>query len=106
MAGSTESPTAHSTVATVPSCGAQISFSIFIASRIANTSPFLTAEQGMNEGVIRHVNLTVFKMMMEASLEQFFQRDILVRADMTYAQGLNEVVSILLNGIEEAYYGR
>jgi len=63
-------------------------------------------EQGMNEGVIRHVNLTVFKMMMEASLEQFFQRDILVRADMTYAQGLNEVVSILLNGIEEAYYGR
>ena len=63
-------------------------------------------EQGMNEGVIRHVNLTVFKMMMEASLEQFFQRDILVRADMTYAQGLNEVVSILLNGIEEADYGR
>ena len=61
-------------------------------------------EQGMNEGVIRHV--TVFKMMMEASLEQFFQRDILVRADMTYAQGLNEVVSILLNGIEEADYGR
>lgn len=63
-------------------------------------------EQGMNEGVIRHVNLTVFKMMMEASLEQFFQRDILVRANMTYAQGLNEVVSILLNGIEEADYGR
>ena len=63
-------------------------------------------EQGMNEGVIRHVNLTVFKMMMEASLEQFFQRDILVRADMTYAQGLNEVVSILINGIEEADYGR
>ncbi len=62
--------------------------------------------RGMNEGVIRHVNLTVFKMMMEASLEQFFQRDILVRADMTYAQGLNEVVSILLNGIEEADYGK
>ena len=56
--------------------------------------------------LVRHVNLTVFKMMMEASLEQFFQRDILVRADMTYAQGLNEVVSILLNGIEEADYGR
>ena len=56
--------------------------------------------------MIRHVNLTVFKMMMEASLEQFFQRDILVRADMTYAQGLNEVVIILLNGIEEADYGR
>ena len=56
-------------------------------------------EQGMNEGVIRHVNLTVFKMMMEASIEQFFQRDILMRAGMTYTQGLDEIVGILLDGV-------
>lgn len=58
--------------------------------------------EGIRQGVIRPVNLSIFKMMMEASLEQFFQRDILVRCNMTYTQGLNEVVSILLKGIEEA----
>ena len=63
-------------------------------------------ETGMAEGSIRPVPICLVKMMLEASIEQFFQRDILVRADMTYAQGLNEVVSILLNGIEEADYGR
>ena len=60
----------------------------------------------MAEGSIRTVPICLVKMMLEDSIEQFFQRDILVRADMTYAQGLNEVVSILLNGIEEADYGR
>ena len=39
-------------------------------------------EQGIEEGVIRPVNLLMFKMMMEASIEQFFQRDILMRAGM------------------------
>ena len=58
-------------------------------------------EQGMNEGVIRHVNLTVFKMMMEASLEQFFQRDILAQNRLTYVDALNEVVTILMYGITQ-----
>ena len=58
-------------------------------------------EQGMNEGVIRHVNLTVFKMMMEASLEQFFQRDILAQNHLTYVDALNEVVNILMYGITQ-----
>ena len=40
---STEVPSAASMLATVPSSGATISFSIFIASRIKITSPFLTA---------------------------------------------------------------
>lgn len=56
-------------------------------------------EQGISEGVIKPVNLTIFKMMMEASLEQFFQRDVLVRAGMTYSQGLEEVVKILIEGV-------
>ena len=55
----------------------------------------------MNEGVIRHVNLTVFKMMMEASLEQFFQRDILAQNHLTYVDALNEVVNILMYGITQ-----
>ena len=49
--------------------------------------------------MIRPVNLLMFKMMMEASIEQFFQRDILMRAGMTYTQGLDEIVGILLDGV-------
>ncbi|MCR5217448.1 TetR/AcrR family transcriptional regulator [Treponema sp.] len=55
--------------------------------------------QGMEEGVIRKVNILLFKMMMESSLEQFFQRDILVKAGISYAQGLEEIVNILVDGI-------
>lgn len=56
-------------------------------------------EQGMREGVIRPIRLSILKMMMEAALEQFFQRDILIRNEISYQEGLDEVVSILLEGI-------
>ena len=55
--------------------------------------------KGMEEGVIRKVIILLFKMMMESSLEQFFQRDILVKAGISYAQGLEEIVNILVDGI-------
>jgi len=56
-------------------------------------------EQGMEEGVIRRVSIPLVKMMLEASLEQFFQRDILIQSDMGYAEALEEVVAILVDGI-------
>lgn len=56
-------------------------------------------EQGRKEGVIRPVHIPIFKMMMEASLEQFFQRDILVRNQISYADALEEVVDVLIDGI-------
>ncbi len=56
-------------------------------------------EQGMEEGVIRKVQIPLVKMMMEASLEQFFQRDILLQCELSYADALNEVVEILVDGI-------
>jgi len=56
-------------------------------------------EQGMEEGVIRRVSIPIVKLMMEAALEQFFQRDILVRSGLTYQEALDEVVDILVNGI-------
>lgn len=56
-------------------------------------------EQGMREGVIRKVQIPIVKMMLEASLEQFFQRDILIKQEMSYAQALQEVVDILVDGI-------
>ena len=58
-------------------------------------------EQGIKEGRIRPVNLSIFKLMMEAALEQFFQRDILVNSGLSYTEGLSEVVGILLDGIEK-----
>lgn len=58
-------------------------------------------EQGMAEGVIRPVRIPVLKMMLEATLEQFFQRDILVQNKISYADALNEVVEILVNGIKK-----
>lgn len=56
-------------------------------------------EKGMDEGVIRRVSIPIVKVMMEAALEQFFQRDILIRSGLTYQEALDEVVDILVDGI-------
>ena len=56
-------------------------------------------EQGMKEGVIRNVNIPIFKTMFEATLEQFFQRDILILNKISYHKALDEVVNILMDGI-------
>ena len=56
-------------------------------------------EQGMAEGVIRKVSIPIVKMMLEATVEQFFQRDILIQSGLSYLEALDEVVSILVNGI-------
>ena len=37
--------------------------------------------------------------MVEATIEQFFQRDILIRNQITYADALEEVVDVLVDGI-------
>lgn len=56
-------------------------------------------EQGMAEGVIRPVHIPVLKTMLEASLEQFFRRDTLIRSEISYQEALDEVVGILIDGI-------
>ena len=56
-------------------------------------------EQGISEGCIKPVNIPILKMMLEASIEQFFQRDVLVENDISYKDALDEVVSILMDGI-------
>ena len=56
-------------------------------------------EQGIEEGVIRPVKIPIVKMMLEAALEQFFQRDILLRNEISYMDALDEVVGILVDGI-------
>lgn len=56
-------------------------------------------EQGMEEGVIRRVSIPIVKLMLESALEQFFQRDILIRSGLSYTEALEEVVGILMDGI-------
>ena len=56
-------------------------------------------EKGMEEGVIRPVKIPILKTMLEATLEEFFQRDILIRHQISYAEALDEVVGILMDGI-------
>ena len=58
-------------------------------------------EQGIAEGVIRPIRIPIFKMMFEAALEQFFQRDILAMNKISYAEALDEVLGILMDGIIE-----
>lgn len=56
-------------------------------------------EQGMAEGCIRQIPIPLVKLMLEASLEQFFQRDILIQNEISYLDALDEVVEILMDGI-------
>ena len=56
-------------------------------------------QQGIREGVIRPANLALVKLMMEAALEQFFQRDILIRCGLSYTEALEQVTQILVDGI-------
>lgn len=58
-------------------------------------------QQGMEEGVIRPVKIPIVKMIFEAALEQFFQRDILIQNKISYVDALQEVVDILVDGMAE-----
>lgn len=56
-------------------------------------------EQGIADGALRPFEIPIFKLMMESTLEQFFQSDVLVRSGLSYKQALDQVVDILLRGI-------
>ncbi len=56
-------------------------------------------KEGMRQGRIRRFSIPVFQTMMEATLEQFFERDILIENGLTYHAALQEVVDILVKGI-------
>lgn len=56
-------------------------------------------EKGQLEGVIKPVKVPIVKMMLEASLEQFFQRDVLIANKISYKEALDEVVNIIVDGI-------
>lgn len=55
--------------------------------------------QGMAEGKIRKIQIPILKTMLEATLEQFLQRDVLLQNQIAYNDALDEVVNILVDGI-------
>ncbi len=57
-------------------------------------------ERGIAEGVVRPIQIPILKLMLEAALGPFFQRDILIQHEISYQQALDEVVTILVDGIK------
>ena len=56
-------------------------------------------EKGQTEGVIKPVNISLVKLIYEASIEQFFKRDVLVANNIPYKTASEEVVNIIVEGI-------
>lgn len=59
----------------------------------------LLLEKGIKEGSIRPVSLPILKTMFQATIEQFFQKDVLIKNRITYREALSSVADILVNGI-------
>ena len=55
--------------------------------------------RGIEQGAIRPVSLPILKTMFQATIEQFFQDDVLVKNHISYRKALSEVASILVDGI-------
>lgn len=59
-------------------------------------------EEAKRQGLIRQdASIPILKLMMESSIEHFFQDDVLARNNMSYTEGLSQVVDILIDGILE-----
>ena len=56
-------------------------------------------QKGQAEGLIKTVNIPLVKLIYEASIEQFFKRDVLVANNIPYKTAVDEVVNILVEGI-------
>lgn len=58
-------------------------------------------QQGIREGTVRPIKIPIIKTMLEATIEQFFQRDVLITNQISYNDALEEVVNILVDGITQ-----
>lgn len=55
--------------------------------------------RGIESGEIRAVSLPILKTMFQSTVEQFFQDDVLVKNRIPYRKALEEVASMLVDGI-------
>ncbi|MBO6215352.1 MAG: TetR/AcrR family transcriptional regulator [Lachnospiraceae bacterium] len=56
-------------------------------------------KQGIGEGIFKEVNLPVFQMIYEATLERFLHGSELKKNNVRYMDALNELVDIMIDGI-------
>jgi AcrR family transcriptional regulator len=56
-------------------------------------------QQGIDQGVLRPVNLEVFKAMVTACIEYFVSQNALQKANVPYSEALQEMISIFMKGI-------
>ncbi|MCR5581244.1 MAG: TetR/AcrR family transcriptional regulator [Pseudobutyrivibrio sp.] len=56
-------------------------------------------KKGMEEGHIRDINLTIFKLMYESCVDKLLMGDFLSSNEMDYPSALVEVVDIMVDGI-------
>ncbi|BBF45133.1 transcriptional regulator, TetR family [Lachnospiraceae bacterium KM106-2] len=57
-------------------------------------------EQGMEEGVIGPISIPVLRIMITASIESFISSSLLDENGITYSEALDDMMSILMKGIE------
>lgn len=56
-------------------------------------------EQGMKQGKIKKVSIPVIKAMVESTIQHFFSSRILVENGISYEEGLDEMIKIIIEGI-------
>lgn len=59
----------------------------------------LLISRGIEQGEFRPVSVPILKTMFQSTIEQFFQDDVLVKNGISYRKALEEVASILVDGI-------
>ncbi len=56
--------------------------------------------EGMEAGQIRRISIPVLKAMIEGTIGQFFSTDVLSGETVSYAQALEDMMDIIMHGIE------
>lgn len=54
---------------------------------------------GMAQGKIRKVSVPVLKSMIESTIAEFFSSNVLLEAGLTYEEGLDQMIDIIMSGL-------
>lgn len=57
-------------------------------------------QEGMRQGVIRPISISVLQAMVEGTIQAFLAKDILVENGITYEQAMQEMTQIIMQGIK------
>lgn len=58
-------------------------------------------EEGIRQGIIQNVSIPLFRSIFTASIEAFLFGDVLEKETISYAEALDELMRILMNGIRK-----